>query len=108
MCAAFNSSFYRLTSKEYLAAAVENLQNNTDGIPVDSIKGIWVASNDPSVLNKVRAIAVTYFPNVRGDTITMVSSGIPRGPHMDVVRTHTSRQVWQDNRVAHSFIILSL
>lgn len=108
MYVTFVFPFYNLTCKEYLSAAVEFVQNDTNILSVDSIKGIWVASNDPSALEEVRGMAGTYFPNVQNDTITMVSGGVPGGPGIHAVPTHTNKQVWQKYQVTDFVLLWSL
>lgn len=94
-CAAFGSSCHRLTCKEYLSAAVAYLEEDVDAerTSVDKIKGIWVASDDPAVLDEVRAAAPTYFPKVKSDAVIMVSSGVPGGPDAKGMQTRTEKQV---------------
>lgn len=72
--------------QDYLAAAAEYLRNTEGATPVEEIKGIWVASDDSSVLGEVQEHWSKYFPNVERDMIVWISGD-------GGVATHTNRQV---------------
>lgn len=48
-------------------------QSRDDNAGVDSISGIWVSSDDSSVLAEVQQHAPNYFPNVPAANITTIS-----------------------------------
>lgn len=79
----------------YLSAAVEYIQGGDaeDGLSIEDIKGIWVASDDPSAVEEVRAVAPMYLPNVDNSSIVCVSGGVEGGPDQDGVQTYSSHQV---------------
>lgn len=85
--------FPRRVSKEYLEAAVNYLAEDSSRTPIDDIKGIWVASDDSSVVGEVRKLARTYFPNVSSENILFVSDGVPGGPKRGALATHVNREV---------------
>ena len=60
---------------------------------VNEIRGIWVASDDMTMVDEVRTLAHTYFPNVSGEAIVCVAGGVPGGVETSGVFTHTNRQV---------------
>lgn len=58
----------------YLQAAALHLwQSSGDPTGVSSISGIWVSSDDSSVLAEVQALAPRYFPNVTSASVTTIS-----------------------------------
>ncbi|CAN0062939.1 unnamed protein product [Ectocarpus sp. 12 AP-2014] len=58
----------------YLQAAESFLRSSTEGGGgPHSITGLWVASDDSSVLPEVKALASNYFPNVQQERIVSVS-----------------------------------
>lgn len=99
-----------LLSKEYLSAAVRYLEGDAGRISVNRIKGIWVASDDPAVLDEVRSIAPEYFPNTNNDTIVKVSDGQSGGPGVAIMPTRTDSQVGSQNTyhltAVHTFTVL--
>ena len=80
-------------SQEYLAAAFNYLEDQPTRTPADRIKGIWVASDDETVVNEVRSLAHAYFPNVRNEDIVYVAGGVPGGVQIPNVTTVSMRQV---------------
>lgn len=60
---------------------------------VDGIKAIWVASDDPGIVDEVRTIAPAYFPNVSSEAIAYVSNGVTGGANTTGVETFTKKQV---------------
>ncbi|CAN0293123.1 unnamed protein product [Ectocarpus sp. 4 AP-2014] len=51
-------------------SAVSFLGNSTEGADdSNSIIGLWVASDDASVLPEVKALALSLFPNVQHDRV---------------------------------------
>eukprot|EP00904_Undaria_pinnatifida_P006339 jgi/Undpi1/2835/HiC_scaffold_14.g06212.m1 len=78
--------------EEYLAAAVDYLNEDDSRIPVDDVKGIWVASDDYTMADEVSALAHTYFPNVDSNAIVWVAGGVPGGAETSGVFTHTNQQ----------------
>lgn len=63
----------KLTPVEvYLQSAVEYFENNST-MNVDDIKGIWLASDDPTVILEVIELASIYFPNIPEDSIIFSS-----------------------------------
>lgn len=65
--------------QEYLKAAVRYLEDEAasggGGARPEEIAAIWVASDDAIVINEVRALAPTYFPNVASNDIAWISGG---------------------------------
>lgn len=84
--------------QEYLSTAADYLLNSSHGRPIEDIKGIWVASDDPNVAGEIRANASKYFPNVERDSIVWVSDGVEGGPETSGVATYSTSQVnlWQN------------
>ena len=60
---------------------------------VEDIKSIWIASDDPAALDEVRAVAPAIFPNVDNSTVFWAAGGVPDGPAVSAVNTHTDNQV---------------
>lgn len=58
-----------------------------------TIRGIWVASDDPYVIDEVRQIYHLYFPYVEPELIVWVSDGVQGALETTGVATHSSRQV---------------
>lgn len=69
--------------KEYLSRAASALRQGVagNGTSSDDIKGIWVSSDDPTVISEVKQLAADFFPNVGEANIIWISSravsGIP-------------------------------
>ncbi|CAM9717302.1 unnamed protein product [Ectocarpus sp. 12 AP-2014] len=58
----------------YLQAAESFLGNSTEGeVGPSSITGLWVASDDSSVLQEVKALASNYFPKVQPERVVSIS-----------------------------------
>lgn len=58
----------------YLQAAESFLRSSTEGVgDPNSITGLWVASDDSSVLPEVKALASNYFPNVQHERVVSIS-----------------------------------
>lgn len=60
---------------------------------VDDIKAIWVASDDPSIVDEIRTLAPTYFPHVLSEAIVYAADGVTGGPTTRGVDTFTKTQV---------------
>lgn len=62
--------------QEYLEGAALYLgEANNDSAGVGSISGIWVSSDNSSVLAEVRQHAPSYFPNIKAVNIMSTSFG---------------------------------
>ncbi|CAM9367715.1 unnamed protein product, partial [Laminaria digitata] len=77
---------------EYLKAAVNYFEQESTATGVDDIKAIWVASDDPSIVDEVRTLAPTYFPHVRSEAIVYAANGVTGGPTTRGVDTVTKTQ----------------
>ncbi|CBJ31598.1 hypothetical protein Esi_0267_0024 [Ectocarpus siliculosus] len=79
----------------YLQAAASILQNSTGSVDgPNSIGGLWVSSDDPSVLPEVKALASTYFANVQDDrvvSITFRAEGLAQDGNKDQLPTTSHR-----------------
>lgn len=80
-------------AQEYLEAAVEFLEGDDSQLSVGDIKGIWVASDEPKVIAKVKQIAPDYLPNVSEDDIFWASGGVEGGPEIERTATRTDKEV---------------
>ena len=60
---------------------------------MDHIKGIWVASDNETVVDEIRFLANAYFPNVRSEDIVYVAGGVPGGVQIPDVTTVSMAQV---------------
>ena len=69
------------------------LAQEPNGTKASDIKGIWVASDDVAVVDKVRSLAGAYFRSVRNEDIVFVDGGVPGGPKQSKVTTHSDIQV---------------
>lgn len=98
--AALASSDSPLMCKVYLSAAVRILEEDAGGISVDLIKGIWVASEDPDVLEEVRPVAHLNFPNISNGAIVMVSDKLTGVKGVALWPTTTNSQVGQAYHIA--------
>lgn len=85
--------WYFIVPQEYLASAVNHLEEDSSRTSVNEIRGIWVASDDMTMVDEVRTLAHTYFPNVSGEAIVCVAGGVPGGVETSGVFTHTNQQV---------------
>lgn len=80
--------------QKYLSSAVESMLLSEDGLNwVNSIKGLWIASDDPRAIDEVREVYPGYFPNVEPDLIVWVSEGVEGALETSGVETHSSKQV---------------
>lgn len=84
---------YRFMAQEYLSAARDYLEADEDRPPARDIEGVWVASDDPTVVEELRALVPTFFPSVNSDGIVWVGGGVHGGPETTGVATHTKFQV---------------
>lgn len=69
------------------------LESDDCDLTVEDIKGIWVASDDRQVVDRVREIAPSYLPNVTSDSIFWASGGVEGGPDISQTATRTDREV---------------
>lgn len=77
-----------IETERYLASAAEYLRSTEGVTPVEEIEGIWVASDDSSVVDEVKEHWSKYFPNVNEDKIVWISGD-------GGVATHTNRQGYE-------------
>lgn len=99
--AAFAPSDSPLMCKVYLTAAVRYLEGDAGRTSVELIKGIWVASDDPDVLEEVRSVAHLYFPNISNGSIAMVSDKLLREEGV------AHRPTFANAQVGHAYDIAS-
>ncbi|CAM9648443.1 unnamed protein product [Laminaria digitata] len=62
--------------EEYLKTAANYFEDEYMLTGVDVIKAIWVASDDPDIVDEVRTLAPAYFPNVPSEAIVYVAFGM--------------------------------
>ena len=79
--------------QDYLKAAVDYFEDETTARGVDDINAIWVASDDPGIVDEVRTLAPVYFPSVPSEAIVYVASGVAGGSSTRGVDTVTRSQV---------------
>lgn len=89
----FSSRLPLHLTQTYLAAALNYLEDEPSRTPAHKIKGIWVASDNTTVVNEVRSLAPAYFPNVRDEDIVYVDAGVPGGVPIPHVTTVSNNQV---------------
>lgn len=80
--------------QQYLATGAESMLRSEAGINwVRSIKGIWIASDDPDAVDEVREVYPRFFPNVESELIVWASAGVEGALETRRVVTHSDRQV---------------
>lgn len=84
--------------QEYLDAAVAYLDGNDTQLRVADITGIWVASDEAGVVDRVKEIAPSYLPNVNNNAIVWVSGGVEGGPTLSQTATRTDKEVKSKRR----------
>ena len=72
---------------------MEYLDGGESELDVKDIRGIWVASDDSGVVDRIREIAPDYFPNVDNNTIIWASGGVEGGPNVSEIATYISEEV---------------
>lgn len=84
-----------MLTQEYLEAASAYLRggNHADDAAIEAIKGVWVASDDPSVVMELRGLVHRYFPNVDEENVVYISDGEKQGTGTTGVNTYTDDQV---------------
>lgn len=60
---------------------------------VGDIRGIWIASDDNGVVEKVKEIVPNFFPNVEKSMIYWISGGVQGGPKVEQTATQTNEAV---------------
>lgn len=80
-------------TQDYLKAAVGYIEEQATPKGVSGIEAIWVASDDPAIVDEVRSLAPAYFPNVEEEAIVYVADGVAGGSNTTGVDTHTRTQV---------------
>ena len=72
----FGNKLYLFTfPQEYLEAARSYITTSTDvTVSVEDIRGIWVSSDDDSVLSDVKQAFAEFFPNVELERIVWISN----------------------------------
>lgn len=69
------------------------LDQEPNSTSVDAIKGIWVATDDATVMGEVRTLANAYFPSVHSEDIVFAAGGVPGGVQTSKITTHSVNQV---------------
>ena len=82
-----------LVFQDYLSAVLEYLEEKPTRTQAHGIKGIWVAADNVTAVEEVRAVANTYFPNVLIENIVYVAGGVPGGAQISEVPTMSYTQV---------------
>ena len=72
---------------------LEYLEEKPTRTQAHGIKGIWVAADNVTAVEEVRAVANTYFPNVLIENIVYVAGGVPGGAQISEVPTMSYTQV---------------
>eukprot|EP00903_Cladosiphon_okamuranus_P005843 g5784.t1 len=80
--------------EEYLSAAVAYLEGQESQLNVEDIRGIWVASDDSGVVDRIKEIAPSYLPNVDNSTIFWASGGVEGGPDISQTQTRTDKETY--------------
>eukprot|EP00752_Nemacystus_decipiens_P018203 g16332.t1 len=80
--------------EEYLSAAVEYLDGGESELDVEDIRGVWVASDDSGVVDRIKEIAPKYLPNVDNNTIFWASGGVEGGPEISRTSTRTDKETY--------------
>lgn len=80
--------------EEYLSTAVAYLKGDESELNVEDIRGIWIASDDPEVVGKVKELAPGYFPNVQNSAIFWASGGVDGGPEILRTATRTDKETY--------------
>lgn len=63
------------------------MEDGSNTANVEDIRGIWVASDDSTVVEKVKQLAPNYFPNVESSMIEWISGGVQGGPKSGKIAT---------------------
>eukprot|EP00903_Cladosiphon_okamuranus_P007639 g7408.t1 len=79
---------------EYLDAAVAYLDGNHSQLRVTDIRGIWVASDEAGVVDRIKEIAQSYLPNVQKSAIVWASGGVEGGPKINRTATRTDKETY--------------
>ena len=72
---------------------MEYLDSGESKLDVMDIRGIWVASDDSGVVDRIREIAPNYLPNVDNNAIFWASGGVEGGPQVKDIATYVAREV---------------
>ena len=71
----------KVETEDYMEAVVDYIKSKDNSLTLDKIMGIWVASDDITVVNEVRNITSMYFPNVeRQDVVKAERPKIKKVP----------------------------
>lgn len=80
--------------QKYLATAVRYLEQEPNGTSVDAIKGIWVASDEATVvMDEVHTLADAYFPSAHSEDIVFAAVGVPGGAKRSKIASYSIHQV---------------
>lgn len=69
------------------------LENDGAELKVEDIRGIWVASEEREVVERIKKLTPKYFPNVDSGAILWASRGVEGGPKLRGKVTHTDDAV---------------
>eukprot|EP00903_Cladosiphon_okamuranus_P007629 g7398.t1 len=72
-------------TKAYFETAAGYLAESPAGVSAADIRGIWLSTDEEKVLDEVKALAPTFFPNVNPKAIVCVTSRVTLRP---MVRDH--------------------
>lgn len=87
--------------------ALEYLEEVPGRTPAADIKGIWVASDNLTAVDEVRAVASDYFPSVLSENIVYATGGVPGGVQIREVATTSMTEVhnvWVLLRLIHTLL----
>lgn len=76
-----------------MSAAVEYLDGGKSEFGVTDIRGIWVASDDSGVVDRIKDLIPNFLPNVEKNNIVWVSGGVKRRSKFSSIPTSTKLQV---------------
>ena len=72
---------------------MDYLDGGESELNVEDIRGIWVASDDSGVVERIKEIAPSYLPNVESNAIFWASGGVEGGPEILRTATRTDKEV---------------
>lgn len=70
-CSVDDSQFSN--AQVYLKNASDYIRDSPRGLSVADITGLWVASDDASVIGEVQSLAQQYFPNIGPESVIWIS-----------------------------------
>lgn len=92
VCPSFSDDHPRYSHRQvYIESAASFLRNSPRGLSRENITGLWLSSDDDTVLGEMQRLAPRYFPNVGQESVIWISgrTAIRSNASQEQLATHS-------------------